>query len=101
MRGLMPGKRANRIGPVIRLIGSCVWSLSKSQGGAADQELVVDEIAAAARENRRATDQQRQGLPALVWPESAGDLCPAGAERVALRLRSENLGPREEGRSSV
>jgi hypothetical protein len=35
-----------------------------------------------------------------VWPDASADLCAAGAERVALRLRLQNLGSRE-GRSSV
>ena len=79
--------------------------------GAADQELVADELAAAAREDWRATDQARQVLlvavgrgtsaPAAVWPDASADLGSAGGERVALRLRLQNLGPREEGRSGV
>ena len=36
-----------------------------------------------------------------AWPDASADLCAAGAERVALRLRLQNLGPSEEGRSTV
>ena len=38
--------------------------------------------------------------PATV-KDAAADLSAAGAERVALRLRLQNVRPREEGRSSV
>ena len=79
--------------------------------GAADQELVVDELAAAASEDWWATDQERHVLlvdaglrtsaPADVWPDAAVDLGTAGAERGAHRLRLQNLWPLEEGQSSV
>ena len=59
--------------------------------GAADQELVVDELAAAAGEDCWATDQARQVLliiagrgtsaQAAVWPDAAAGLgaaCPTG-----------------------
>ncbi len=59
----------------------------------------------------RATDQACQVLlvvagrgtsaPAAVWPDAAADLGAASTKRVALRWRLQNLGPREEGRSSV
>src|SRR5712691_11720249 len=32
-----------------------------------------------------------------VWPDASADLCGAGTEQVALRLRLQNLWPREEG----
>jgi hypothetical protein len=37
-----------------------------------------------------------EGHPAsaAVWPDAAADLGSAGAERVALRLRLQNLEPR-------
>jgi hypothetical protein len=73
--------------------------------------LVAEELAAAARENWRATYQaylvllavagRGASVPAPVWPDAAADLCAATAERVALRLRLQNLWPREEDRSSV
>ena len=37
----------------------------------------------------------------LFGPDAAADLGAAGADRVALRLRLQNLEPKEEGRSSV
>ena len=76
-----------------------------------NRRLVADQLAAVAREHWRAFDQARQVLLllagrgtsalALVWPDAAPDLVAAGAERIVLRLRLQNLGPREEGRSSV
>jgi hypothetical protein len=73
--------------------------------------VTTNELAATAREDWRATDQARQILlvvagrgtsaPAAVWPDAAADLGAAGAERVAHRLRLQNLGPREDGRSGV
>ena len=35
------------------------------------------------------------------WPDAAADLVAASVQLVALRLRSQNLWAREEGRSSV
>ncbi len=40
-----------------------------------------------------------KSAPTPVWPDAPADLGTAGASGVALRLRLQNLGPREEGRS--
>jgi len=44
---------------------------------------------------------RRASASTPLWPDAAADLCAAAAERVAHRLRLQNLGPREEGWSSV
>src|SRR5713101_1426108 len=40
-----------------------------------------------------------KSAPIPVWQDAPADLGTAGASGVALRLRLQNLGPREEGRS--
>ena len=81
--------------------------------GAAEKnrQAVADELTAAVGEDGRATDRARQVLlvvarrgtsaPAAVWPDATADLGTHCAEQVALRLRLQKLGPREEGRGSV
>jgi hypothetical protein len=76
-----------------------------ASAGAAEENrgLVADGLAAAAREDWWTPDQARQVLlgvarrgtssSAAVWPDAAADLGSAGAERVALRLRLQNLEP--------
>ena len=73
--------------------------------------LVADQLAAAAREDWRAVGQacplllaaagRGASTPTPVWPDAAADLGATGAERVAHRLRLQNLEPKEKGRSSV
>ena len=81
-------------------------------GAAAEhRQLVPDEFAAAVGQDGRAAGQacplllaaagRGASTPTPVWPDAAADLGAAGAERVALRLRLQNLEPKEEGRSSV
>jgi len=113
----MPHPTWRNFAPVSRPKFGCFFGLQLGQpvasAGAAEENrrLVADELAAAAREDWRATDQACQVLLAVagrgtsasaaVWPDASADLCAAGAERVALRLRLQNLELREEGRSSV
>ena len=76
-----------------------------------NRRLVADELAAAVSEDGRASGQARPVLlavggrgtfaPARVWPDASADPCAAGAERVALQLRLQHLGLREQGRSNV
>ena len=85
--------------------------MAASAAAEESRRLVADELAAAVGQDGRAAGQACRLLlaaagrgtstPALVWSYAAADLCTAGAERVALRLRLQNLGPRQEGRSSV
>ena len=85
--------------------------MAPTGGAEENRRLVVDELAVAAGEHWRATDHARQILlvvdglgtsaPTPVWPDAAANLGFAGAERVAHRLRLQNLGTREEVRSRV
>jgi hypothetical protein len=62
---------------------------SESPAAEEDRRLVADELAAASREDWRATDQARQVLlvvagrgasaPAAFWPDASADLCAACA----------------------
>ena len=90
-------------------MGCCI--LKSGVSSLENRRLVTDKLAAAVGQDGREAGQacplllaaayRGASAPTPVWPNAAANLGSAGTHRVARRLRSKNLGLREEGRSSV